>query len=161
MRNSLRKGLQIVTAIICMASGNAMAQAGFGIRGGLGDTGGGQFHFGSHYVSKNFINNFYARPSLEYGIGSDLKIFTANFDVAYRFMDNNSEWSVYVCGGPALVVTSLGPSHRNDSSYPLINGTGKGISITTGVERTKGFMVEIRVGLYDSPGKKITFGYTF
>jgi hypothetical protein len=161
MRNYFKKSLWIAVAIICLASGSAMAQAGFGIRAGLSDVDDGQFHFGGHYVSKNLFNNFYARPSLEYGVGSDVKIFTANFDIAYRFVENNSKWSVYLCGGPALVVTRLGPTHIHDSAYPLTQGTGKGISITTGVEKSKGFMVEVRVGLYDSPGKKLTFGYTF
>jgi hypothetical protein len=189
MRNNIRKGLQIVTAIICLASGSAMAGTGFGVRiGHSTNSDVSQFHFGAHYSSKPLFGNFFARPSFEYGTGHDVKLLTANFDViGYRIEQMGGEGALYFCGGPALVRTHVDPkwktdqynnsNNNNNGGYGGYNttvwyydpnvikyeGTDWGISFVAGYELKRGFLMETRLGMHasGSTGKKITLGWTF
>jgi hypothetical protein len=150
MNKMMRTTILALTAMICVASGSAMAQAGFGIRAGV-TAGPNQFHFGPHYVSDPFLGNLTFRPNLEIGVGDHTTTLAANVEFAYGFPISNSDVSVYVGAGPALNAYW----HNSDTN------SGGGLNLLVGVEHKKGLFGEIKVGAFDSPDFKFTVGYTF
>ena len=142
--------------MICLASGSAMAQTGFGIRAGA-SIDPEQFHFGGHFITDPLVNNLTFRPNLEIGVGDNVTTFAANFEFAYHFQWPNDEYSAYVGAGPALNVYSFGDSGNNDGSTDARGG----FNILVGLEHRNGLFGEFKVGLIDSPEVKFTVGYTF
>jgi len=91
------------------------------------------------------------RPNLEVGVGDEATLITVNFEFAYRIPVNKKPWSVYVGGGPALVISN---SHDDTDA-------GGGFNILLGVAHRRGLFTEIKVGVIDSPGFKFGVGYRF
>jgi hypothetical protein len=148
----MRTAFQVLTVMLCLASGSAMAQAGLGLRvGGTADP--NQFHFGAHYITNPLFSNLTFRPNLEIGIGSDVTTFAANFEFAYGIPMPNTQTSLYIGAGPALNVFSNEHSDNTD--------TGGGFNILVGLEHKNGLFGEVKVGAFDSPEFKLTVGYTF
>jgi hypothetical protein len=154
MRNSIRKIFLILTAMICLASGSAMAQTGFGLRAGV-TADPNQFHFGGHFVSDALAGNLNFRPNIEIGVGRDVTTIVANFEFAYRIPVPKKEVSAYLGAGPALVVSRFGKSPRSSTH------TGGGFNVLIGLEHKKGLFGEVKAGVIDSPEFKFTVGYTF
>jgi hypothetical protein len=142
--------------IILLASSNAMAQRGFGIRAGA-SVDPDQFHFGGHFISDPIVSNLSFRPNLEVGVGNDITSICANLEFAFRIPVPKSQLSAYIGAGPALNVYRHGesriqPSHTN---------TGGGFNLLFGLEHREGLFGELKVGTIDSPEVKITVGFTF
>jgi hypothetical protein len=155
MRNTMRTFILILTAILCLASGSALAQAGFGIRGGYTDDDPSQIHFGAHYKSKPFLGNFTFRPNIEFGVGKDAKTFTSNFEFVYKYAEFDASWSGYAGAGPSINVRRFTPG------MPLENNTTAGFNMLLGLDHVNGFFIEAKVGPKNSPVFKLTCGYTF
>ena len=152
MKKNIKHILPILAVIMCLVSGSVMAQTGFGIRAGV-TADPTQFHFGGHFISDSIVDKLIFRPNLEIGVGSHAATIAANFEFAYPFQIQNRDFSVYVGGGPALVVTRLDEDRGTD--------TGGGFNMLIGLEHKDGLFGEMKVGAFDSPGFKFTIGYTF
>jgi len=135
--------------VICLAAAPARAQ-GLGINAGV-SADPDQFYFGIGYETAELLERLRFRPNLEVGVGDDATLITANFEFAYRIPVNKKPWSVYVGGGPALVI-----SHSHDDT-----DAGGGFNILLGLAHRRGLFTEIKVGVIDSPGFKFGVGYRF
>src|SRR5512138_1750543 len=105
---TVKRVVPVIFAMLFVASGSLMAQAGFGFRAGV-TADPGQFHFGVHFVTDPIIPNLTFRPNLEVGVGSGTTV-AANLEFAYKIPINKSV-TPYVGAGPGLVV-----SRRNDNT---------------------------------------------
>jgi hypothetical protein len=112
-----------------------------------------------------FTEDVTFRPNAEFGFGEVTKLFTVNFDTAYRLpiTARRAKWSVYMGGGP-----SLGFTHQNfDRAEEGIDfgdlDFAAGLNLFTGIETRTGFFIESKATLYASPNPtfRILFGYTF
>jgi hypothetical protein len=185
MRNNTIKSLLMVTAIICLASGSAMAGIGVGARAGWksansnqGDP--NQFVVGVHYSTPAYFKGLFARPTVDYGMGGGIKDITVNLNViGMRHEDMNSGWTFFLSGGPAWIV-----KYEKLSDYKDIYGYGYGfgygsyygnqygniefgnniwggINISTGLQHKKGFTIDFGTRVRINTCKKFTFGWTF
>ncbi len=129
----------------------------FGVRAGYtGWDGVSQLHIGAHLKLGEIFPNVRFTPNVEAGFGSDVTIITINGDLAYNFTELvEHPWSLY--GGGSL-----------SFNYFKLDGfdsaTDLGLSLLMGLEHTfanehEG-LVEVRIGVMDSPDFKLTFGYT-
>ena len=145
------KPVWIATAVIVigLSAGRAQAQ-GVGINAGV-SADPDQFYFGVGYETAELLDRLRFRPNLEVGVGDEATLVTANFEFAYRIPIQRKPWSVYVGGGPALVI-----SHAHDDT-----NAGGGFNILLGLAHRRGLFTEIKVGAIDSPGFKFGVGYRF
>lgn len=139
----------MATIAIALAA-PAHAQSKAGVRAGVsGDP--DQFYFGGHIETKPLIDHLTFRPNVEVGLGDDITLVTANIEFAYWIPIRNKPWSVYLGGGPALVI-----GDRHDDT-----DVGGGFNILVGVQHRKGLFTELKVGFADSPDIKFGVGYAF
>jgi hypothetical protein len=112
-----------------------------------------------------FNRNITFRPNTEFGFGEVTKLFTVNFDTAYRLPLTPfwSKWGVYAGGGPAL-----GFTHQNfDSAEAGVDfgdlDFAAGFNLFTGIESRNGFFIETKTTLWaePSPSFRLLFGWTF
>jgi len=150
MQRYAKRVFLVFAAWICLASGSALAQIGFGLRAGV-SADPNQFHFGVHFVSDPLIGNLTFRPNLEIGVGSDVTTIAANFEFAYRIPIPKRDFSAYVGAGPAL----------NVFRFASNTDTGGGFNVLVGLEHKDGLFGEVKVGALDSPEFKFTVGFTF
>jgi hypothetical protein len=146
----------VVAAWILATAASAEAQVGFGVRAGV-SADPDQFVFGVHYNSKPLFDHLNFRPNADVGVGDDLTTFTANFEFAYWIPIQKKPWSVYVGGGPALVVYHHG-DNSGDSGH---TDTEPGFNLLVGFAHRGGLFAEVKAGLIDSPAVKFIIGYTF
>ena len=131
--------------------------AGFGVRAGYTDWGSlSQVHVGAHLKLGEVFPNVQFTPSIEGGFGDGATLIVGNADLAYSFTEFVAyPWNLYGGGGLSLIY--LDPDGTDSD-------TSLGLSAVLGLERTFAnehqALVEIRVGLMDSPDFKLTFGYT-
>ncbi len=116
-----------------------------------------QMHFGGHVKISELLPNVDFTPGVEIGFGSNVTIMTVNGDLAYKFTEFvAAPWGLY--GGGSLALNYVNPQGL-DSDLDL------GLSALLGTTRLLNngheVMLEIRIGLMDSPDFKATFGYTF
>ena len=144
-----KRWLWMATIAIALAS-PAYAQSNAGVRAGVsGDP--DQFYFGGHVETKPLIDRLTFRPNVEVGIGDDVTVVAANIEFAYWIPIQNKPWSLYIGGGPALVI-----GDRNDDT-----DVGGGFNILVGAQHRKGLFTELKVGFADSPSIKFAVGYAF
>lgn len=130
----------------------------FGLRGGYtGWDGLSQLHLGAHLKMGEILPNVDFTPNIEAGFGDNVTVITVNGDVAYNFTEFVEQpWNVY--GGGTLGFNYFNPDNGGSDTH-------LGLSALLGLERTLAndheAMIEIRVGILDSPDFKLTFGYTF
>jgi hypothetical protein len=116
-----------------------------------------QMHLGAHAKLGELFQNVAFTPNIEVGFGDSATLVTLNGDVAYLFTELVTKpWGLY--GGGSLSFnyfdyenadsqTDLGLSALLGTSYEFSNGNEG--------------LVEVRLGIMDSPAFKLTFGYTF
>ena len=144
-----KRWLWMATIAIALAS-PAYAQSNAGVRAGVsGDP--DQFYFGGHVETKPLIDRLTFRPNVEVGIGDGVTVVAANIEFAYWIPIQNKPWSLYIGGGPALVI-----GDRNDDT-----DVGGGFNILVGAQHRKGLFTELKVGFADSPSIKFAVGYAF
>jgi hypothetical protein len=115
-----------------------------------------QFHFGAHYLAGELFPNVEFTPNLEVGIGDGATIWTFQGDLAYQFTELvQKPWGFY--GGGCLGFNIVDPEF-GDSQTDL------GLSLIAGGKYHfaggRQGMVEVRVGVLDSPDFKLTVGTT-
>lgn len=158
----------LVVLLSALSAVGALAQTGtegttahsdiaFGVRGGYtGWNGISQLHLGGHLKMGEVFPNVDFTPGLEAGFGDNITIITLNGDMTYNFTELvERPWNLY--GGGSLSFNYFNPDGGGSDSH-------LGLSALLGLERTfandhQG-LVEVRVGIMDSPDFKLTFGYT-
>ena len=163
------KGARILlfVAVLGMVPGLAFGQSysgedvgfrGWGPRIGL-SLNPDQIHFGTHLDFGHFADHVRFQPNLELGFGEDVKLFTSNAEVSYRFSNRWDVWSPYLGGGVGANIKSFDRGGSNSSQTDL------GVNLLGGVEKglSNGdrFFLEGKVSLNDVPDAKITMGWTF
>ncbi len=156
----LRFPLILVTVLVASwmlaAPKAAYAQQGLGVRAGV-SADPDQFIFGGHYDTGPLIEHLSFRPNAEVGVGDSRTTLSVNFEFAYWIPINKKPWSVYVGGGPALLVYH----HNEGSDNAGHTDTEPGFNLLVGVAHRGGLFAEVKAGLIDSPAVKFTVGYTF
>jgi hypothetical protein len=162
MNRSPRLAIRLVLVTVAAAGWifagpeTAFAQQGPGVRAGV-SADPDQFIFGGHYDTGPLIERLSFRPNAEVGVGDDRTTFSANFEFAYWFPIKKKPWSVYVGGGPALLVYH----HDEGSDHAGRTDTEPGFNLLIGVAHRGGLFAEVKAGLIDSPAVKFTVGFTF
>jgi len=129
----------------------------FGIRAGYTSWDSiNQFHVGAHYYVGELWPNVEFTPNIEVGFGDSVTIVTANGDLAYNFTEFFSfPWSLY--GGGSLSFNYVKPDWGDSNTDIGFSGL---VGTTYTFANDHRGMAEIRFGIIDSPGFKLTFGYT-
>lgn len=140
----------VVCAVFVIGLASRVEAQGFGVRAGV-SADPDQFYGGIDYETAELLDRLRFRPNLEIGVGDDATLTTVNFEFAYHIPIQKKPWSVYVGGGPALVI-----SHAHGDT-----NTGGGFNILLGIAHRRGLFAEIKVGAIDSPGFKFGVGYRF
>jgi hypothetical protein len=115
-----------------------------------------QVHFGGQADLGEFIENLSFVPSVELGLGDNLTVVAINGDVRWAFTEMVGDpWGLYGGGSLGLIWTDWPDADAN---------TDLGLSVLGGLTRrfANGHdgLLEVRLGLLDSPGCKVTFGYS-
>lgn len=154
--------LSLMVAVVFLAPGATSAQTTFlrhplGIRAGVTSWDRiSQFHFGVHSDWGELAPNLALVPGVEMGVGDDFTIVTFNGDLLYRSTELVSRpWEMY--GGGSL-------------SFNIVDGPGSGSTTDLGVSGIVGLdrylsnghtmLMEVRLGIIDSPDLKVTLGYS-
>ncbi len=138
-------------------SGSGGSSQQFGVRAGYTSWENiNQFHVGAHYYVGELWPNFLFTPNIEIGFGDSVTIVTVNGDVAYNFTEFFSfPWSLY--GGASLSFNYVNPDWGDSDTDIGLSGL---VGTTYTFANDHKGMAEIRFGIIDSPGFKLTFGYT-
>ena len=84
-------------------SGTRFGLFGFGVRGGIDLAGDGQFLLGTTLDMGNlFTNRVRMRPSFELGVFNGPNTYAGNFDVLWRFTEDEETATPYIGAGLAL-----------------------------------------------------------
>ena len=116
-----------------------------------------QMHYGVHVKVGDLFPNVQFTPNVEMGFGDGLTLVALNGDFSYRFTEMVSyPWSLYA--GGCLALNYFDPDDTESNLQLGLSGlAGVGKSFANGDE----IMIELRIGILDSPGFKATLGYTF
>ena len=116
-----------------------------------------QFHFGGHLKLGDVFPNVALTPGLEVGFGDDVTVLAVNGDLAYRVTElSEYPWGPYVGGSLSFIYVDADPfGSDTDLGLSLLGGT------TYDLDGGNELLAEIRLGIMDAPGFKLTFGYTF
>ncbi|MGH9387291.1 MAG: hypothetical protein ACRD2N_23725 [Vicinamibacterales bacterium] len=142
----------LLPVLLLAVAGSAAAQPG--VRGGV-SIDPDQAYFGAHYETAPLIDRLYFRPNVEAGVGDDLTHVGLNMEFVYKFPRRRQGWVLYVGGGPAVNFYTFDRPGDNDTN------TEGGLNLMIGVEHSRGWMFEIKVGALDSPDVKFGVGWTF
>lgn len=149
----------ILFPIVASAQDNRMGFRGWGPRMGL-TVDPDQFHFGAHADFGYLAERLRFQPNFELGIGDDMTVGAANFEVNYRFRDNWDVWTPYFGGGIGIMFVDRDTRGFGDGSSSDV-----GASILGGIEKSissgNRFFLESKLRLVDAPDVKITMGWTF
>ena len=117
----------------------------------------GQMHFGAHMKLGDRFPNVQLTPNLEMGFGDDLTLIALNGDLSYRFTELFTyPWELY--GGGCLALNYLKP---RDVDHDFQLGISGVIGMARALAGGNEILLEARFGILDSPGFKVTLGYTF
>jgi hypothetical protein len=165
MKTSARILVALAIAAVAAAPALAQEEAGgasptlqkFGLRAGWTSWDSlNQFHFGAHYLAGELFPNVELTPNVEIGVGDDATIVAVQADLAYQFTEFfQKPWGLY--GGGSLAFNYYKPSgFDSDTDLGLSLVAGGKYDFASGRQG----MLEIRVGLMDSPDFKLTVGTT-
>lgn len=115
-----------------------------------------QVHFGLQADLGELTENLSFVPNVELGLGDQLTVLTLNGDVRWAFTELAGDpWGLFGGGSLGLIWSDWPGADAN---------TDLGLSALGGVTRRFGNghdgLLEVRVGLLDSPGCKVTLGYS-
>ncbi|MFO7608008.1 MAG: hypothetical protein R6X35_02245 [Candidatus Krumholzibacteriia bacterium] len=115
-----------------------------------------QFHFGGHAKLGDVFPNVALVPGLEVGLGDNVTIITANGDMVYRVTEmTEAPWGPYIGGSLSFNFVDTDAGSDSDLGLSAVGGT------TYQLDNGNEVFGELRLGIMDSPGLKITAGYTF
>jgi hypothetical protein len=150
----------LVFAVLVLMTPVAATQASaleIGARAGYTADETDQFHIGGHFTAAKPFLGFSLVPSLEIGFGDEVTLFAINGDLLYTFPElATAEWSLYAGGGPALNLVKV--DHGEDHEDFGLNAVG---GVVRKLKSGNDLLLELRLGLEDSPDFKITAGLTF
>jgi hypothetical protein len=146
----------LLAAVACSAAASA-ATPPLGARGGYTNwEGESQVHLGGHAKIGDIFPNVAFTPGLEVGFGSGLTVWSFNGDLYYRATEYaQKHWQPYVGGSVALIHASADPGSDTDLGLSALLGAA--YALESGNE----LLGEVRLGLVDAPGFKLTVGITF
>lgn len=114
-----------------------------------------QFFAGAHLDAGRVSDRLSFRPNLEVGYGQDQTTVAANVEFAYWFQNGTYAWQPYLTAGPAVV----GHWHpRGRDGDPDIE---PGFNVGLGLQHDRGFFLEVKLGVIDSPEAKMMLGLSF
>ena len=145
----------LLTAILIFSYPLA-AQLPVGLRAGI-SADPDQFFFGGHVESEPLIQTVRFRPSVEGGFGDHRTLLALNAEFVYPF-DLDNDYTAYLSAGPAINVISINRDRPDPISDTRVE---PGFNFLGGLEFPNNMFAELRVGLIDSPGVRVGFGYTF
>jgi hypothetical protein len=129
----------------------AAAQVSPGLRGGV-SVDPDQVYVGGHLETEPLIERLVFKPNVEIGFGDDVTLAAFNFEFLWKFPRRGTQWGFYAGGGPAINLYQFeGPG----------DDTEAGVNFVGGLENTRGFFFEFKVGAHESPDFKFGVGYTF
>jgi len=119
-----------------------------------------QIHFGAHADFGYFADRWRFQPNFELGVGDNMTVGAANFEVNYRFRKDWDVWTPYLGGGVGVFfidrdTRGFGDGTNSDLGASILGGIEKSIS---GGDR---FFLETKLRFVDAPDLKITMGWTF
>jgi hypothetical protein len=148
MTRTLR--ILFLLAGLALVATPAYAQAGYGVRAGVsGDP--DQFFFGGHLETRPIVRNLTFRPNVEIGVGDNVTLVALNIEFAYRLPVDSRNWRIYAGGGPAANV------YDTDGD----SGVEPGFNLMIGGQHSRGLILELKLGLIDSPDVKFMVGWAF
>jgi len=139
-------------------AGTASARTPVGIRAGYTDWDGlSQAHFGAHLKVGELFPNVDLTPGLEFGFSGGATVATLNGDLAYKFTELvEAPWGFYA--GGSLSLNYLKPDAFDSDLKVGLSGLIGGSHLLNNGDQ---ILLEVRLGILDSPDFKITAGYTF
>ena len=139
------KRIILLTFALCLVASAASA-AGFGVRGGY-TLDPDQFHVGAHYDVGQIFKPMRLVPNIEIGFDDNYTLWAFNADLIWDITD-----SAFSIGGElGLNITD------NDGG----SNSDLGLSVLGDYRFSEKWLVEVKLGLVDSPDVKFTAGYTF
>lgn len=158
--------LPLMTCAALLMAGAATAQIGYsdpeptypiGVRAGYTSWENvDQIHVGVHVQLGEIMENLSFTPNLEIGLGGNQSVAAVNGDVTWLFSEMvNAPWSLYGGGSLALIWSDPeGAAANSDLGLSVLGG------LTRRLDNGHDGFLELRVGLLDSPGLKVTLGYS-
>lgn len=158
MRRHLPRVLRLIAVVTVLAgfASQAHAQQRVGVRAGVSAQP-DQFYLGLHVETSPIVDRLRFRPNIEIGLGDDVTLAAFNVEFTYPIPLQNSLWSLYVGGGPALNITDV----HTDSQGSGETKVGGGFNILVGLVHGRRFFTELKVGALDSAELKFGVGMTF
>lgn len=142
------------------ASAGSLGYRGWGPRAGV-TFDPDQFHFGAHFDMGDLASHLRFQPNVEVGVGDNFLVAGFNAEALYFFAENWDGFSPYAGSGVNLNWVSFDPDVPGvesvddlDAGIPIIGGVEKGFD-------TGRLLIEVKLGLIDSPDFKVTGGWTF
>lgn len=120
-----------------------------------------QMHFGADMKLGELMENISFTPGFEVGVGDDVTVLALNGDVTWSFSEMvNAPWGLYGGGSLSLIRADLaGPNNETGDADTKLGLSALG-GLTRRLDNGHDAMFEVRVGLLDSPGWKLTLGYS-
>jgi hypothetical protein len=158
--------IPLMTCAALLMAGAAAAQIGYsdpkptypiGVRAGYTSWESvDQIHFGAQVQMGEITENISFTPNLEIGLGGNLTVAAVNGDVTWSFSEMvNAPWGLYGGGSLALIWSDPeGAPANSDLGLSALGG------LTRSLDNGHDAFLELRVGLLDSPGLKVTLGYS-
>ncbi len=135
----------------------------FGLRGGI-NMNPDQFNFGAHMDAGRLASRVRLQPSFELGFGNGVLLASANFDAHYLF--SAKKFRPYAGGGLGVnfidVKSGIGRGEglNIEPVLNLIGGMEWGAP-RAGSRAFRRYLLEVRVGMGDTPELKLVAGFNF
>ena len=145
------------------ALGQELGVRSYGLRGGI-NINPDQFNFGAHVDAGTLASRVRFQPSFELGLGNGVTVAAANFDAHYLFTARR--FRPYAGGGLGInfidVTSGIGQAEGLNIE-PVLNLVARaewGVP-RPGSRAFRRYLVEVRVGMGDTPELKLVAGLTF
>ena len=145
------------------ALGQELGVRSYGLRGGI-NINPDQFNFGAHVDAGTLASRVRFQPSFELGLGNGVTVAAANFDAHYLFTARR--FRPYAGGGLGInfidVTSGIGQAEglNIEPVLNLVAGAEWGVP-RPGSRAFRRYLVEVRVGMGDTPELKLVAGLTF
>jgi hypothetical protein len=138
--------------LLCwLAPALASAQVAPGVRAGV-SVDPDQFYVGGHLETEPIVERLVFKPNVEVGFGDDVTLAAFNFEFVWKFPRRGGQWAFYAGGGPAINLYQFdGPGDDTEAGFNFVGG----------LENSRGFFFEFKIGAHDSPDFKFGVGFTF
>ncbi len=145
------------------ALGHELGVRSYGVRGGI-NMNPDQFNFGAHVDAGSLTSRVRIQPSFELGLGNGVTLASANFDAHYLF--TTRRFRPYAGGGLGInfidVTSGIGREGglHIEPVLNLVAGAEWGASRPSS-RAFRRYLLEVRVGIGDTPDLKLVAGFSF